>query len=66
MTMQTTETERRKSVEAAIADSRLEGLPPPGPAEQEIYDAYIRGEIEARDLVDAVRRSVQDRRAGNG
>ena len=51
----TTEAERRKSVEMAIADSMIEGLSPPGPAEQAILDAFIRGEIDARDLVDAIK-----------
>jgi hypothetical protein len=44
---------RREHVKTALADSRIEGFPPPGPAEQEIYDAYIRGEIEVDDLVKA-------------
>lgn len=43
---------RRKHVRNAVADSRIEGLPPPSPAEQEIWEAYIRGEIEAKDIVD--------------
>jgi hypothetical protein len=42
---------RRRHVEAAIADSRIEWLPPPSRPEQAILDAYIRGEIEACDLV---------------
>jgi hypothetical protein len=42
---------RREHVKAAIADSRIEGLPPPSRPEQAILDAYIRGEIEAADLV---------------
>ena len=44
---------RRRHLETAIADGRIEGFPPPSPAEEEIYDAYIRGEIEAGDLVKA-------------
>jgi Antitoxin VbhA len=44
---------RREHVKAAIADSRIEGLPPPSRPEQAILDAYIRGEIEAGDLVTA-------------
>ena len=52
-----TEIERRKHVEAAIADSRIEGLPPPDHGEQAILDAYIRGEIEAKDLVTAYKKS---------
>jgi hypothetical protein len=54
----TTEAERRKSVEIAIADCRIEGYPPPGPEEQAIFDAFIRGEIDARDLVDAIKASL--------
>jgi hypothetical protein len=51
------EMERRRShVRAAIADSRIEGLPPPSRPEQAILDAYIRGEIEAADLVTAYRK----------
>ena len=44
---------RRAHVKAAIADSRIEGYPPPSRPEQDILDAYIRGEIEAADLVTA-------------
>jgi hypothetical protein len=44
---------RREHVKAAIADSRIEGMPPPGRLELEIFEAYIRGEIEAADLVTA-------------
>jgi hypothetical protein len=43
------EAERRKHVETALADSRIEGFPPPSGAERDILDAYIRGEIEAKD-----------------
>jgi hypothetical protein len=49
---------RRGHVRAAIADSRIEGYPPPSPSEQAILDAYIRGEIEAGDLVAAVKRYI--------
>ena len=49
--MDDAEIERRKHVRTAIADSRIEGFPPPSGLELEILDAYIRGEIEARDLV---------------
>jgi len=41
---------RRKHVETAIADSRLEGMET-GDEERAIFEAYIRGEIEAGDLV---------------
>ena len=50
---------RRKHVEAAIADSRIEGYPPPSRPEQDILDAYIRGEIEAQDLVEIYKRRQQ-------
>jgi hypothetical protein len=43
---------RRVHVRVAIADSRLEGMAI-GAAELEIFEAYIRGEIEAADLVTA-------------
>jgi hypothetical protein len=48
----TTETDRRKHVETALTDSRLAGMTI-SRATQEIFDAYIRGEIEAGDLVTA-------------
>jgi hypothetical protein len=48
----------RKSVEIAIADSRIEGYPPLGPAEQAILDAFIRGEIKAEDLVEVYKRKL--------
>jgi hypothetical protein len=44
---------RRVHVRVAIADGRIEGYPPPSRPEQDILDAYIRGEIEAGDLVTA-------------
>ena len=44
---------RRRHVETAIADSRIEGFPPPSGTEKAILDAYIRGEIEAGELVEA-------------
>ena len=46
---------RRKCVRNVIADSRIEGLPPPSDAEVEIWEAFIRGEIEAGDLMEAVK-----------
>jgi hypothetical protein len=46
---------RRKHVRTAMADSRIEGFPPPSGWELEIWEAYIRGEIEAGDLVEAVK-----------
>ena len=42
---------RRGHVRTAIADSRIEGMAPPGAEELAIFEAYIRGEIEAGDLV---------------
>jgi hypothetical protein len=54
---ETTETERREHVKAAIANSRLAGMTI-SRATQEIFDAYIRGEIEACDLVTAYKRMV--------
>jgi hypothetical protein len=42
---------RRTHVRVAIADSRIEWYPPPSRPEQAILDAYIRGELEAKDLV---------------
>jgi hypothetical protein len=50
------EVRRCAHVKAAIADSRIEGYPPPSPHEQAILDEYIRGEIEAADLVTAYRK----------
>ena len=42
---------RRGHVRTAIADSRIEGMAPPGAEELAIFEAYIRGEIEAGDLI---------------
>jgi hypothetical protein len=56
---ESTEADRRRHVKAAIADSRIEGYPPPSRPEQDILDAYIRGEIEARDLVAVYRKRQQ-------
>ena len=53
-----TEAERRKSVEAAIANSRIDGFPPPSGVELEIWEAYIRGEIKAEDLVNVVKKRL--------
>ena len=44
---------RRRHVRTAIADSRIEGMTPPGAEELAIFESYIRGEIEAGDLVTA-------------
>jgi hypothetical protein len=43
---------RRTHVRIAIAENRLEGITT-GPDAQAVFDAYIRGEIEAGDLVKA-------------
>jgi hypothetical protein len=59
----TTESERREHVKAAIADSRIEGYPPPSLHEQAILDAYISGEIGAHDLVTAYKGMVAGGRA---
>jgi hypothetical protein len=48
---------RRTHVRTVIAESRIEGYPPSHP-EQAILDAYIRGEIEACDLVTAYKKAV--------
>jgi Antitoxin VbhA len=48
---------RREHVRAAIADSRLEGMAT-GAAVLEIFEAYIRGEIEADDLITAYKKAV--------
>jgi hypothetical protein len=54
MTITPEEMERRRGhVRAAIADSRIEGMAPPGQRERTILEAYISGEIEAGDLVTA-------------
>jgi len=49
------EAERRKSVEIALADSQMARMPPPTPEEMEILEAFIRGDIKAENLVDAVK-----------
>lgn len=49
------EIERRKHVETAIADSGIEGSLPPSAWELEIWAAYIRGEIEAKGLMESIK-----------
>jgi hypothetical protein len=49
-----TEAERRKRIKAGIAESAMEGNPPPGPEEQAIDDAYIRGGLDARGRTNAI------------
>jgi hypothetical protein len=44
--------ERRRHVLNAIANDRIEGILP-SQASLDICDAYVRGEIKARDLVEA-------------
>ena len=44
---------RRVHVRVAIADSRIEADIAISAAELEVFEAYIRGEIEAGDLVTA-------------
>ena len=57
-TISAEEMERRRThVRVAIADSRIEGIPV-SRAAQEIMDAYIRGEIEAGDLVAAIKAAI--------
>lgn len=54
MTISPEEMDRRRDhVRVALADSRIEGMANPGAAELEILEAYIRGEIEAGELVTA-------------
>ena len=53
-----TESTRRKSVEIAIADSLIDFIPSPEQWELEIYEAFIRGEIQAPDLVDTVKNGL--------
>jgi hypothetical protein len=53
------EIERRRHVRTAEANNRIEGFPPPSGAVLEICEAYIRGEIEARDLVAVYKKRQQ-------
>ncbi len=47
------ETERRRThVRTAIAENRLEGIKTSAET-QAVFDAYIRGEVDAGDLVEA-------------
>jgi hypothetical protein len=50
---------RRKGVRTAMADSRIEGCPPPSGWEIEIWEAYIRGEIDPGDLVDVIKKALR-------
>jgi hypothetical protein len=47
---------RRAAFRAAEANNRIEGLPPLSGAELEIFEAYIRGEIEAHELLDVYKK----------
>jgi hypothetical protein len=49
---------RHEHVRAAIADNRLEGIATDD-ATLELCEAYIRGEIEAADLLTAYRKRVK-------
>lgn len=51
---------RRTHVRVAIAENRLEGIKT-SPETQAVYDAYIRGEIDARDLIAAYKKGPQRR-----
>jgi Antitoxin VbhA len=46
--------ERRGHVATAIADSRIEGFPPPSRPEERIHDAYVCGDIDADGLMAAI------------
>jgi hypothetical protein len=53
------EAERRRGhVRVALADSRIEGYPPPSDTALEVWEAYIRGDIEAADLVTAIKAAI--------
>jgi hypothetical protein len=54
---------RRGHVRAAIADSRIEGDIAISAETLEIFEAYIRGEIEAGDLVTAYLQSISSDRS---
>jgi hypothetical protein len=49
---------RRRHVRVATADNRIERIPP-SPEVDEICAAYIRGEIEAHDLVAVYKKGQQ-------
>ena len=54
---------RRGHVRAAIPDSRIEGMMEITAAELALLEAYIRGEIEAGDLVTAYLQSISSDRS---
>lgn len=59
------EIERRRHVEAAIANNRIEGIPPSS-GSLEICAAYIRGEIEAHDLVTVYKKRLDEAKEPRG
>src|SRR5271155_4347525 len=56
---------RRVHVRVADADNRIEGIASAHGAELEILEAYIRGEIEACDLVTAYQRARGEKPTGD-
>lgn len=52
---------RREHVRVAIANDRIEGIKVSSAMLQEILDAYVRGDIEARDIVAAYKSALQTR-----
>ena len=52
---------RRTHVRIAIADSRIEGFSPPSRREKRIHDAYVRGDIDADELMAAITLMVRQR-----
>jgi hypothetical protein len=53
---------RRAHVRVVIADSRIEGMIAISGEERAVLEAYIRGEIEAGELVTAYLKSTAERR----
>jgi hypothetical protein len=53
------EIERRKHVRTAIADNRIEGITASDQVLDDICAAYIRGEIDAGDLVEVYKKRQQ-------
>jgi hypothetical protein len=63
MTISPEEAERRRShIRAAIANERIEGIETSDET-RALLDAYIRGEIEAEDLVKAYKEGWYNRAA---
>jgi Antitoxin VbhA len=42
---------RHRHVATALADSRIEGFSPPSRPEERIHDAFVRGDINAAELM---------------